>query len=400
MRGVVEVLFWAYLTSGVAPAVARPADRHRLAIRALEQQVVPLRRGQGLQTPAPLAQRMIETQVPGVSIAIIAEGRVRWARGYGEVAAGSGRRVTRRTTFQAASISKAVAAAGALALADRGRLSLDDDVNLRLRTWQVPDDGGASAGAVTLRQLLGHTAGLTVSGYPGYASAAVPTIAQSLAGAKPANTPAVRRYAAPGAQFGYSGGGYSAAQLVIGESAGRPFADYMRDAVLRRTGMRRSHFDQSRFPQAIRGAASGHDGKGVLLPNGGNRYPELAAAGLWTTPSDYARFLIALLRAADSRPGGLLARASAEAMTTPGLANYGLGVNVVRTGGRVAITHGGANEGYRCLFVAFLDGSREGFVVMTNGDNGGALAAAIHRTLAQAYGWPDTSAPPVPRAPY
>lgn len=125
----------------------------------------------------------------------------------------------------------------------------------------------------------------------------------------------------------------------------------------------------------------------------------MAAAGLWTTPSDYGRFLIALQESWAGRPGALLKPRTARAMMTPVYSDYGLGVTVMERDGRRIVTHGGANAGFECRFAAFLDGSRQGLVVMTNGDNGGFLAAAIQRTLFEHYGLPDALGPPPPRAP-
>lgn len=389
---------WLGLAGAAGAAAPRPAERDRAAIEALERRIVALPGPRPGPRLAPLAQRMRDMRVPAVSVAFIAGGRVRWARAYGEAVAGSGRKVTPATRFQGGSISKAVAAAGALRLVDRGTLSLDEDVGRRLRAWRVPAGAAAQASAaVTLRRLLSHTAGLTVSAYPGYSAARpAPTLVQSLRGASPAVTAPVRLFAAPGTRLAYSGGGYSVAQLLMTEAAGRDFPRLMRDVLLRPAGMGRSGFDS---PAGLRGAAGGHDREGLPIPGGGRLYPEMAAAGLWTTPSDYGRFLIALQQSLAGRPRALLRPGTARAMITPVLGDYGLGVTVMERGGRAIITHGGANEGFECRFVAFLDGSRQGLVIMTNADNGGFLAAAIQRTLTQAYGLPDALGPPPPRAP-
>lgn len=385
------------------PATASADDlsaTDRAAIAALEQRVSPLPGpGAATGTPAPLAQRMAETHVPAVSVAFIEDGRIRWTRAYGETVAGSGRSVTPHTLFQAASMSKAVAAAGALRLVDQGRLALDEDVSRRLRGWSVPVAADAGDAVVTLRRLLSHTAGLSVAGYPGYASgAAVPNDIESLSGQR-ANTAAVRAFAVPGAGLAYSGGGYTVAQLLMREAAGAGFDPLMRAAVFGPAGMAESSFAQPLTGPALARAAGGHGADGAPVPGGAHTYPELAAAGLWTTPSDYARFLIALQESWAGRPAALLTPRSARAMATPVLGQYGLGVIVVARGERTAITHGGSNEGFQSRFAAYLDGTRQGLVVMTNGDNGGALAAAIHHTLAQAYGWDNLSTPPFPRAP-
>jgi CubicO group peptidase (beta-lactamase class C family) len=402
MRSI-KLLLAALGATAWSGALAAPAlsERDLAAIAALEQRVAPLPGPGPMGPPAPLAQRMADARVPAVSVAMIEEGRVKWARAYGEAVAGSGRVATLQTRFQAGSLSKPVAAAGALRMVDQRRLALDADVAAQLRGWRVPAAAtGAAAEKVTLRRLLSHTAGLSVASYPGYPrNGAVPTLLQSLGGLPPAATPAVRAFAAPGAQLGYSGGGYSVAQLLMSERAGLPFARLMDRLVLRPLGMRRSTFEQGGSGRAWRDSAAGHDRDGRPVPGGSRIYPELAAAGLWTTPSDYGRFVIALQDSWAGRRGALLEANTARAMMTLVLGDYGLGVTVAERRGRRAISHGGANEGFECRFVAFLDGAREGLVVMTNGDNGGALAAAIQRTIGQAYRWPDTQGPRLPYAP-
>jgi CubicO group peptidase (beta-lactamase class C family) len=318
-----------------APA-AELSERDRVAIAAVEERL-PARPGPDPVKPSPkLAERMAALKVPAVSIAYFENGQVRWARAYGRAAAREERRVTPETRFQAASMSKAVTAAGALRLVDQGRLALDEDVNARLRAWRVPDGAPeANAQEVTLRRLLSHTAGLSVDGYPGYSpGTSVPTLVQSLRGEPPSNTPAVRLVDAPGTKFSYSGGGYSVAQLLMTETAGTDFARLIRRSVLDPVGMTRSSFEQPLSPDARRAAAAGHDADGRTVPGGGHLYPEQAAAGLWTTPTEYARFLIALQRSWAGESGALLKPESAKAMMTPVLGASGLGVNVIRRGER------------------------------------------------------------------
>ena len=315
-------------------AQAAPSAADKAAIAAYETRL-------GLADKA-LAQRMAELNVPGVSVAFIEDGKVRWARAYGVAEAGRKRPVTPATLFQAASMSKAIAAATALRLVDQGRLTLDDDVNARLKSWKVPDSPFTAERKVTLRALLSHTAGMTVSGFPGYAAdKPVPTTVQILDGAPPAITPAVRSWETPG-RYAYSGGGYTVAQLLIGDAGGKPYPDLGQALVLRPAGMKRSTLAQPLPNRLEAKAASGHTEKGAVIPGARNTYPEYAAAGLWTTPSDYGRFLIALQDSWSGRRGALLSRASAQAMMTPvdPGAGYGLGLAVARRGGHTCAAPG------------------------------------------------------------
>ena len=174
--------------------------------------------------PVSLAARMAALHVPGVSIAVIHQGRIDWARSYG-VARPDGAPVTAETLFQAASISKPVTALVTLAAAERGQLNLDVDVDTYLRDWKLPRDADAAGRVVSLRDLLHHAGGVTVHGFAGYAPGApLPTIDQILQGASPANSGPVRVDTAPGVLWRYSGGGYVVIRKALEDVTGLPFA--------------------------------------------------------------------------------------------------------------------------------------------------------------------------------
>jgi len=385
-------------------AQSEPSASDQVAIAAMETRISPMAGTPEAAAPRTLAVRMAELKIPGVSVAFIENGKVKWTRAYGVAHAGGTQAVTPTTLFQAASMSKAFAATAALRLVEQGKLDLDEDVNSRLKAWKVPSSPYTAQQKVTLRRILSHTAGLTVGGFPGYVvGKPVPSLVQMLDGTPPSNTPAIRSFEAPGGSFAYSGGGYLVAQLEIVEAGGKPYPELLQQLVLKPAGMAQSTFAQP-LPDARRaGAASGHDRQGAVIPGARNTYPEYAAAGLWTTPSDYGRFLIALQDSNAGRPHSLLSQSSARTMMTPVDANYGLGLALGRWGGHPFIQHGGGNMGFQCNAFAFLDGSRQGLVVMTNSDVGSILASEIQRALAAAYGWggldPDSHGSPR-RAPY
>jgi CubicO group peptidase (beta-lactamase class C family) len=338
-------------------------------------------------TTKSLTDRMAELKIPGASVAVINDGAIEWARGYGIVEAGTSTPVTPRTLFQAASISKSVAALAALLLVEQGKLALDEDVNARLKSWKVPENEFTGTEKVTLRRLLSHTAGLTVHGFGGYpADAAVPTLIQVLDGQKPANSEAVRVEAIPGSRWSYSGGGFTVAQQLMIDVSGKSFPALLSELVLKPLGMSDSTYEQP-LPAGRRGeAAAGHRSDGSLIPGLSHTYPEMAAAGLWTTPTDLARFLIEIQRALEGRSAVLSAN-TARLMTTVVRDGYGLGLSIQGIGPAASFGHGGSNEGFRCSMTAFFQGGR-GAVVMTNGDKGGWLGADILRAVAREYGWP------------
>jgi CubicO group peptidase (beta-lactamase class C family) len=358
-------------------------------MRRIEQAILvaPTLQSQAPQRAA-LSERMALHSVPGASIAVIDDGRVAWARGYGVREAGTHDLVTTRTLFQAASISKPVAAAAALRLAQEGQLDLDEDVNRYLVSWKVPANG-AWQPRVTLRHLLCHGGGTTVHGFPGYRrDRERPTVAQVLAGFSPANTPAVRVDTIPGTQFRYSGGGTTIIQRLLMDVTGKPFAELMRDLVLDPLDMHDSTYEQPLPETRWSAAASGHRTGGGVVEGKWHVYPEQAAAGLWTTPSDLARFALDILRARAGQPGTLLARETVEQMLAPQVEEHiGLGFFLDGAGDRLRFHHSGDNEGFKYMLVVYAERG-QGAIVMTSGDEGWMLYDEIMRTIAAEYGWP------------
>jgi CubicO group peptidase (beta-lactamase class C family) len=381
------------LAASVAPPSLRssvPGEQTPLEARIarVESGLLPAFVIAGRPLPAkPLAQRMTDLKTPGVSVAVINDGAIEWAKGYGVTETGTATPVTPHTLLQAASISKPVAALAALRLVEQGKLSLDEDVNAKLASWKVPENDFTKTEKVTLRRLLSHSAGLTVHGFGGYAAdAPVPTLVQVLDGAKPANSDAVRVDVVPGKIWRYSGGGYTVAQQLMMDVAGRPFPDLMAELVLKPVGMIDSTYEQP-LPEARRGAAAGgHTSDGKLLPGRAHTYPEMAAAGLWTTPTDLAKFLLEIERARLGK-SAVLSQALAIEMTTAQKPGYGLGLSLDGFGKTASFGHGGSNEGFKCQMAAFFEGGR-GAVIMTNGDQGAFLAGEILRAVAREYDWP------------
>ncbi|MEP7383598.1 MAG: serine hydrolase domain-containing protein [Gemmatimonadota bacterium] len=335
-----------------------------------------------------LADRMAHYRVPGVSIAVVDSGRIVWARGIGLKELATADSVTPTTLFQAASISKPVTATAMLHLVDQGKLALDTPVNDYLKSWKLPDNAFTKTEPVTLRRIVSHSAGLTVHGFPGYAiTDSIPTVVQVLDGAKPANTAAVRVDTTPGAIMRYSGGGTTIEQLVLTDVTGESFPALMKRLVLDPIGMSNSGYDQP-LPQAKRGdAAAGYKNDGTMIEGRWHVYPEMAAAGLWTTPTDLMRWALEIAAARDGR-SSILAQQTAKNMLTIQKAPVGLGPFLGGTGDGFNFGHGGANEGYRAEVIYFPELGR-GAAVMTNSDAGSGLAREILLALAAEYHWTD-----------
>ena len=380
----------AALAAGTTAGASTAETAQR--IQRVEQGLLPQVLIKGETPPVKsLTARMAELKVPGASVAVIHEGRIEWTRGYGARFIG-GPAVDEQTLFQAASISKPVFALAVLHQVDAGKLDLDTNVNDYLKSWKLPDNDFTREQKVTLRRVLSHTAGLTVHGFPGYGAAdKLPTTVQILDGAPPANTNPIRVDILPGSRHRYSGGGYTLAQLVLTDVTGEPLDKLLRDTVLTPLGMSLSTFQQPLPGSRLAEFAMPYRGDGTAVPGGPHVHPEVAAAGLWTTPSDLARYALGVIDALKGK-SKILSAKTARMMVTPHVGVHGLGPVSGGKTDRKYFTHGGSNAGYRCLLVAYEDG--EGAVIMTSGDNGGELMEEVIRGIAHVYQWPDF-APPV-----
>jgi CubicO group peptidase (beta-lactamase class C family) len=334
-----------------------------------------------------LLERMKQLDVPAVSIAVIENGKIVWARAYGVRDANTQVPATPDTAFQAASISKPVSAMAALKLVEMGKLTLDEDINKKLTSWKLPDNEFTAKEKVTLRRILTHRAGLTVSGFPGYAAgAAIPSTVQVLDGAKPADTSAVRVDVTPQSQSRYSGGGFTIMQLLLEDVSAKPFPQLLEELVLKPIGMKQSAFAQPPSDMIKANIAAAHS-PGAKVVNGGFRtYPEFAAAGLWTTPSDLARFAIELQRVNAGATDGVFSPAMAQQMLTLTDDRWGLGIVLAGAPNAQRFLHQGANEGFQCLMVAYKNGG--GAVVMSNSSAAYPLIQEVMRAIAVEYQWP------------
>ncbi len=377
------------LLFGTLGAAATPADDMQAQIaKAVDCIAPPVVIENESSKCKSLDQLMQEQHVPGVSIAVVHKGAVQWARGFGVRETG-GTAVTATTLFQAGSISKPVATLAALHLVQEGRLKLDADVNAQLSSWKVPANAAFPGAVVTLRELLTHTAGTTVHGFPGYAAGtAVATLVQVLVGKPPANTPAIRLESTPGSKWNYSGGGFTIMQQLVLDASKQSFPDLLQNTVLIPIGMVHSTYHQP-LPENLRStAAMPYDGKGTAIAGGPHTYPEMAAAGLWTTPSDIATYIIEVQKSLLGQANHVLSQKLTQEMVTAGKGHWGLGLQIGGSAGKPYFSHGGVNEGYESLFVGYEQGG-DGAVVMTNAQGGTRIAEQVMGSIAAVYQWPD-----------
>lgn len=331
-----------------------------------------------------LAERMEHYQVPGLSFAVIDDNQVALAAAYGTADRASGAPVTTETLFQTLEGSRLVAEIAADQLVADGRLSLDGPINEALASWKIPDNSFTAENPVTLRQLLGHFAGLNVPAFLGYLPGdELPTLLQVLDGEAPANSPPVRVVSPPGGQPRGSAGGFAVVQQVLEDTAGKPFAELARESVLEALGMTHSTFEQPLPPERLAAAATGYLPHGGAVEGKGRIHPELAAAGLWTTPSELAQVLIQFLRAAQGDEESLIRPEIQKDVLTTFLEQLPPD-RPLRLG---AIDQGSETAGFLCGLIYYpLEG--KGAVVMANSDDARQLVREVFRAIARAYRWP------------
>lgn len=347
------------------------------------------------QVSARVPTYLKDFSVPGGAIIVIEDGRIILARGFGMANMATAAQVDSQTLFNIGSTSKSVAAWGAMHLVSEGRLSLDEPVDRRLKRWHLPASRYSVSG-VTLRRLLSHTAGLSVSGYRGWGpDDLIPTLEQSLSG-QTNGAGAVVLEADPGSRWSYSGGGYTLMQLLVEEVAGKSFADYMRDAVLHPLGMDDSSFALT--ANVLGRAARPYDELGEETPT--PRFAELAAAGMYTTVGDMACYALASI--GDRRPAAVLKPHMLELMTSPAPGtggSWGLGYAIQPAGkgfpdGVERVGHDGGSRGWQSFFWVSRS-KRDGLAVLTNGSNGWNVS---NQVVADWMEWKTGKRVPIPRS--
>jgi CubicO group peptidase (beta-lactamase class C family) len=385
LSSVLTILAGAMLCGGGEAQDTTPAQ-----IARMEGAQSPNR--QGLD-PYTIPELMKRFHVPGVSIAVARDFKVLWTKTYGVADVVTNAPVTRETRFQAASTSKAVTAFAVLRAVDAGKVSLDENINNYLKAWKVPENE-YTRGGITLRALLSHTSGTGDGfGFPGYKpSAPLPTLEQILDGKPPSNVGPVFWERPPFTAQKYSGGGIVIEQLVLQDVYGKKFAEIMQELVLGPVGMTNSTFEQPLPATEDENAARAHDQYGKAMDVKWHVYPEQAAAGLWTTPTDLAKLGIEVQKALRGE-SKLLSRSTALEMVAPiGTGSFAIGFGIEKKGEGWYFTHDGANWGFRGdLLMHRLKGY--GIAVMTNGDSGGQLINEIEARVAAVANWDSLDKP-------
>lgn len=335
--------------------------------------------------PSTLAERMAFYKVHGMSVAVIQHYKLIWAKGYGYADDSVKRPVTTQTLFQAGSVSKSLNAIGVLKLVQDKKIDLYTDINNYLTSWKFPYDSISKNKKITIINLLSHTAGLSVHGFPGYeAGKPVPTITEVLSGHKPANTPPVVSLFEPGLKFQYSGGGIAISQLIVMDITKQPYDAYMYHSVLKPLGMKASTFTQPPVNKDAAELATAYWVNGKQVKGKYHTYPEQAAAGLWTNPTDLSKFVIATQLAYEGKSQKVLNRQLTTLMLTPYIGqSAALGTFIDDDGGVKYFQHQGSDVGFQTQYYGSLEGGN-GVIVMVNSDDGRLMEELVNR-VARVY---------------
>ena len=358
------------------------------SIEKIENSLTPALVINGIHTePLTLADAMKEHNVPAVSIAFFDNGSIQWKKTYGSTTSSNGAVIDDHTLFQAASISKPVSALGAMRLSQENNLDINEDLNIYLDEWKLQNSTFKNSDKATLKDILSHSGGITVSGFGGYDTGSqIPSLTQILNGEAPANSKPIIQDTTAGSLWRYSGGGFVILQKIMEDVSDIPFEEYMQLKVLTPMKMTSSTFAQYDPETNNKNIAIGHDGQGEPIRGKWKVHPEKAAAGLWTTPSDLALFAISIQKAYAGEKQSIVSESIAKKMLENQFDGWGLGMDISNKDGILRMLHGGSNSGYRCQLVAEAN-LGQGVVIMTNGDGGETVIQDLLRSISSHYNW-------------
>jgi len=336
-----------------------------------------------------LNERMKYYHTPAVSIAVVNNGKIEWSRGFGKSDLSNNTLTNTETLFQAGSVSKPIFALTVMKLHEQGVIDLDKNINEYLTSWKIPKNGNWQP-KITFSQLLSHTAGVNIHGFLGYLkNENVPNILQILNGDYPSNTPAVKVNILPNTKFRYSGGGITIAQLAFTDLLKKPFTDLIDQYLFTPLNLKNSTYSQPLPMKMKNQAATAYPYKFQPIYGKYHTYPEMAAAGLWSTPTELATIMIEIQKAlkGDSK---FIQKQSIEKMLTPQKVAKWIGIGFMLEGkdGSIRFKHDGWDEGFISEFKGYKNIGK-GIVIMINSNEGRSLIDEIINSVAIEYKWPN-----------
>jgi CubicO group peptidase (beta-lactamase class C family) len=339
--------------------------------------------------PDNILDRMAYFKVKGLSIAVVENYKVIWAKGYGWADEKEKRPVTPQTLFVPGSISKSLNAVGVLKLAQDKKLDLNTDINTYLKSWKFPYDSLSKGKKITLMHLLSHSSGISFLGSDGYSrTAKIPTLQQILDGKPPSSPVSARSEFEPGLYHQYSNAGIVITQLMVSDVTNQPYERYMYDRVLKPLGMTKSFFNQPPPKNKLKLLATGYQADGTELTTKFNIIPEQAAGGLWTTPAEICKFIIETQLAYEGKSSKVLSPEMTRLQLTPTVdAVSALGIFIDKRAETKYFTHDARNYGYSGVYYGSLEGGN-GVAIFINSDDV-SLLPEVANSIAAVYKWKD-----------
>ena len=344
-----------------------------------------------------IEERMEHHGVPGVSIAVINNGKIAWTKGYGVMDKESKAPVTEQTLFEVSNIGMPLTAYGALRLVEQNKVSLNEDINSYLKSWKLPDNEFTKKKKATIKNLLNHSAGINVHALPGYsADSSVPTLVETLNGTPPATNDPILVNKEPDESTYISDAGYAIIQQMMIDIEGKEFPEIMNELVLQPLEMNNSTFNQTLTAEQLTMAAIGYMADGSMVKGKRHTYPAMAPKGLWTNAEDLAKFIINLQQTLKGNSNKGLSKDMTALMLTPyGVSGYGpsliyglgfgirFGINNKKD--ETYFYHWGWNQGFFGTMMSHRD-KGYGVVVLTNSTYPG-FNEELLRSVALAYQW-------------
>jgi CubicO group peptidase (beta-lactamase class C family) len=329
-----------------------------------------------------------DTKAVGVSVAVIHNYEVVWAKGFGVISVGSNDSVTTQTVFQAASISKSITALTVMKKVQDGKITLTGNVDDQLISWHIPKTNFTNQSSLTVKQLLSHTGGVANSFYhiPGYKEGnKLPNIIECLNGTKPAENDPVKIVNIPGTKFSYSNCGYWILEALLQDVEKQEYEEIVNAEIFAPLEMMNSTFKSSPPNAMFKSVAVGHLKNNIPIDGKYYFVRPLSSGGMWSTPIDLAKFLIEMQKSRNGDSNKIIDKDNAILMTKPVMAQYGLGFsNEIRGTGVKFFGHDGHNVGYICSMIGSLDDGF-GVVVMTNSENGWKAVNKIKKIVGRKF---------------
>lgn len=323
-----------------------------------------------------------ESSIPGMSVSIVQDNKTdNYVFGYTNCS--DSKKIDLHTQFQAGSISKVFAALAIILLNEEKKINLHEDI--RPYIDKIDFDVNEK---ITVAQLVSMTAGLNVESFQGYEQdVPLPSLREIISGHAPANNTRVELVAKPGSKYLYSGGGYTILELLIETLSGQTYINFVKENILEKVDMNDTTFLMQKNSE-INNIACGTDANDNKIASGWKLYPQLAAAGIWTTPNDLANLATNIIASYKNSPHGLFSSTSINHILKRQInSTYGLGFHISECEHALCIDKAGATEGYRSIMLVYPE-LGNAIIVMTNSSKGTAVFKNVLRAVEDYYNWP------------